>query len=119
MKLFISVICSLLLLGCQEYDFADLEEKSTSACGGAESLPWLRDMINASYENTDSPYCQLWSVEQGIYRRQTVFVMQLGGALCCTCAGASVVDCRGEVIFVCEPDKEKKIKKRQIIWERE
>lgn len=119
MKLFITIISCLLLLGCQEYEFADMEERSRTACGKkAEDMPWLQEMIDAYYDKPDGPHCRLWSVEQGVYRGQTVFMVNVGGALCCTCAGASVLDCQGEVVFVCESDKEKKIRKRQLIWER-
>jgi len=113
------VLCFLLLCGCYAEEWNDMEERGATACGTSiEDMPWLKEMIADVYNNPDSQHCQLWSVEQGIYKGQTVFALQVGGALCCPCAGAAVYDCRGELVFVCEPEKEKKIKKRTLAWKR-
>lgn len=115
MKTLLFVLSSLLLLGCQAREWVDLEESVSNACNldKATDLPWLQEMINNSSNNEGS--CEVFRVDQGRYKGETVFIPYMSGALCCTC-GNVVYDCQGEVVFVCEPDKEKKIKRKKTIW---
>lgn len=116
MKLLISIISCFLLLGCQEYEFADMEESRRTACGKkAEDMPWLKKLLETY--NAQDHACPILQVEQGIYKKETVFLVYAGGPACLTC-GAEVVDCEGETVFTCDREEEKKIKKRQLIWEK-
>lgn len=113
----IILLCCLLMFGCQTTEWDDLEESASSACNldRATDLPWLREMIEQS-EN-EQGVCQVFRVDQGKYKGETVFIPYVSGALCCTC-GNAVYNCRGDVVFVCDRDKEDKIKRKKMIWQR-
>jgi len=112
-----------LLLACQEIEYPPLEGEAalSEICGTTnpmQDLPWLKEMVDEGQSDSESYYCQLYKVEQGTYNNKQVFVAQISGALCCTCAGNTVYDCEGELLFVCEPDKEEKISDLKEIWSR-
>jgi hypothetical protein len=115
MKTLVYTISCLLLLGCQAQEWPDLEEDVSTACNldRATDLPWLQAMIKKS-DNIEGG-CEVFRVDQGSYQGKTVFIPYMTGALCCIC-GNVVYDCQGEVVFSCEPDKEKKIKRKKTIW---
>jgi len=107
----------LLLFGCQAYELEDLEKRASFACNldEATNLPWLSEMIEQSKGETD--YCQVFRVDQGVYKGETVFIPYLTGALCCTC-GNAVYNCQGDTVFVCDQDEEGKIKHKKVIWQK-
>jgi hypothetical protein len=118
MKRWMMISCCLLALACQENEFSEVEASSFAACGvgNAEDLPWLQDML-AQY-NGQGHGCPILEVIQGVYQKETVFMVYAGGPACLTCTGAQVVDCEGNTLFVCEPEKDKKIKKRKLVWKK-
>lgn len=92
------------------------EEAVSAACQTAtptQELEWLREIIRTADPNTD--YCSPSSVIQGTYRGETVFLIPLSGALCCTC-GNAVYNCEGEAVIACNYDEEAKIQDQKIIW---
>ena len=110
-------VCCLLMFGCQAEEWVDLEGGVSSACNVSNStdLPWLKKMINQS--DNGQGVCEVFRVDQGNYKGETVFIPHLTGALCCTC-GNAVYDCQGEVLFACDRDKEEKIKRLKTIWKK-
>ena len=112
----IILLCCLLMFGCQASELGDLEERTSSACNLDETtnLPWLREMIEQS--KNEQGVCQVFRVDQGKYKGETVFIPYMTGALCCTC-GNVVYNCRGKIVFVCDRDKEDKIKRKKMIWQ--
>jgi len=122
MKKLLIIFACLMALGCQEYEYPNLEAEASGVCGVTDplkELSWLKAMIDQYYEDPESQYCQLGRVEQGVFQGKMVFIPIVGGgALCCPCLGNPVVDCEGETLFVCDPDKEEQVKNRTLIWER-
>ncbi len=111
----IILLCCLAMLGCQASEFDDLEERTAFACNQdkATDLPWLKEMIEQA---GDQDICQVFRVDQGEYKGETVFIPYVSGALCCIC-GNAVYNCQGDVVFVCDYDKEDKIKNKKTIWQ--
>jgi hypothetical protein len=103
-----------LMFSCSGLGEAE-REKINSSCSidSIEDLPWVDLSIK---ENPD--WCHVVVVYEGKYDGKIVVIPVVSGALCCTCAGNAVYDCKGELLFVCEPDKEKEITDKKIIWER-
>ncbi|MDF9800521.1 hypothetical protein OKW21_005784 [Catalinimonas alkaloidigena] len=122
-RLFLLLPILLLTLACQEIDFDNGEEVIVSnACGvdkPLEELPWLKEIVDEYKNNPGSDYCQVYQIVQGLYQGESVFIIQVSGALCCTCAGKAVYNCEGEAVFVCEPEEEKKIRELKVIWSRD
>ncbi len=112
------LLCCLLMFGCQAYELEDLEERTSFACNvdDATDLPWLKEMIEQAEGRQG--VCQTSRVDQGTYRGETVFISYVSGALCCTCHGNAVLNCQGDLLFVCDSDKEGKIKHKKAIWQR-
>ena len=108
----------LLLAACQEPGMLPLnEEQASAACQTSDplqKLEWLRETVQSA-DPTDTDGCTPSSVIQGTYRGETVFLIPLSGALCCTC-GNAVYNCQGEAVIVCDFDEEAKIKDKKIIW---
>lgn len=107
-----------LLAGCQEPGMLPLNEEQVSAAcqisNPLRELEWLQETIQSA-DPTDTEGCAPSSVIQGTYRGETVFLIPLGGALCCTC-GNAVYNCQGEAVIVCDFGEEAKIKDKKIIW---
>lgn len=122
MKRALSVVMLLFAVACQEIEFNDGEEAGMSNICGVdkplEELPWLKEIVDEYKNNPESDYCQVYQVVKGIYQGEKVFIIQVSGALCCTCAGSAVYNCEGEEVFVCDPEKEKKIRDQKVIWSR-
>ena len=121
MKNLLILFFCLTTLSCQEYEYPNLEAETSGICGitnPLKELPWLKAMVDQYYEEPESQHCQLWRVERGVYQGKTVFIPTFNGVLCCLCIGNSVIDCEGKTLFVCDPDKEKQVKSRTLIWER-
>ncbi|MEM9675925.1 MAG: hypothetical protein AAF992_25260 [Bacteroidota bacterium] len=117
LKPLLLLCCCLLMFSCEAPEWSDLEEGAASACNldQATDLPWLREMIEQA--ESEQGVCQVFRVDQGKYKGETVFIPYMTGALCCTC-GNVVYNCRGDVVFVCDWDQEDKIKRKKMIWQR-
>jgi hypothetical protein len=112
--------CFIFVLSCQTQELINPEISVAGICGvnnPLQDLPWLKDQLQKAEATPDNP-CALWQVTQGVYQGQTVFIIGVGGALCCTCAGSSVYNCEGKLVFVCEPEKEAAITDKKVIWKR-
>ena len=119
MKNRLPVLSLMLLAACQSGSITP-EGGGKSFCGVAnpiQDLPWLKAAIEKSSEETD--YCTPWSVTQGRYQGQTVYLVSLSGALCCDIPGNSVYDCQGELVFAADPAKEAKIKDKKVVWQKQ
>jgi len=109
-----------LFLACQKETLYNPERTATYACSSANptrDLPWLKAKIEQAAIPTD--YCTPSTVIGGIYRDKTVFIIPVSGALCCPCAGNSVYDCEGKLLFVCNTAEEANIKNKVVLWERQ
>lgn len=119
-RLFVLLPITLLAFACEEIEFNDGEEVAiANICGvdrPLENLPWLKEVVDN--DDPESLYCQPYTIIEGTYQNQSVFMIQVSGALCCTCAGSAVYDCEGELVFVCEPEEENKIRDQKVIWSR-
>jgi hypothetical protein len=119
MKNLFPVFLLVLLAACQGGSInPEGSEGVTSACGVAnpvQDLPWLKAALEKASEQTD--YCTPWSVVQGTYQGQTVYIIALTGALCCTC-GNAVYNCQGTPVMVCNAEEEAKIENKKVIWKK-
>ena len=109
-----------LFLACQKATLYNPERTATNACSSANptrDLPWLKAKIEQAA--VPSHACTPYTVIQGVYRDKKVFIIPVSGALCCTCAGDSVYDCEGKLIFVCNTAKEANIKNKVVLWKRQ
>lgn len=117
---FLSVCFALLFIflnGCQENE-VNPEVTNGAACNVSNpltDLEWLKIQIE---DDTETDYCHVVSVIQGIYNGEVVFIPVLSGALCCTC-GNSGYNCKGEVVFSCDQGAESKVIHKKEIWRRE
>ena len=120
MKNRLPVLLLMLLAACQSGSITPEGGGKTPVCGVAnpiQDLPWLKAAIEESSGKTD--YCTPWSVTQGRYQGQTVYLVSLSGALCCDIPGNSVYDCQGELVFAADPAKEAKIKDKKVVWQKQ
>lgn len=111
------VLIIVFLSGCQNNE-VNPEVMGGPACEVSNPLTdlgWLKVMVE---DDTETDYCHVVSVIQGVYNGQVVFIPVLSGALCCTC-GNSVYDCNGEIVFSCDQEAESKITNRKEIWSKE
>ena len=118
MKNLLPVLSLMLLAACQSGSITP-EGGGKSFCGVAnpiQDLPWLKAAIEKSSGKTD--YCTPWSVTQGRYQGQTVYLVSLSGALCCFPPN-TIYNCQGEVVFSRNAEEEAKIKDKKVIWTRQ
>ena len=119
MKNRLPVLLLMLLAACQSGSITPEGGGKTPVCGVAnpiQDLPWLKAAIEKSSEETD--YCTPWSVTQGRYQGQTVYLVSLSGALCCFPPN-TIYNCQGEVVFSRNAEEEAKIKDKKVIWTRQ
>ena len=114
--------CLLLafLLSCQSNQLVNQENEGTNFCGVSnplEELAWLKEWQQKTEVTPENP-CALYSIIQGNYKGQTVYIIGVGGPLCDTCAGNAVYNCEGEQVFVCNLEEQAKISGQKVIWER-
>jgi len=93
MKNLFPVFLLMLLAACQSSSINPEGSGKVSACGVAnpvQDLPWLK----AALEKVDgkTAVCTPRAVTQGTYQGQTVYIVVVTGALCCTC-GNIVYNC--------------------------
>ncbi|WP_224995522.1 hypothetical protein [Cesiribacter sp. SM1] len=108
-------------VACDQYEAVNPEKAVADACGlsdPTQELAWLRERIDNSAEPSADNPCQLGGITQGTYGGQTVFIMSVGGPLCCPCAGSAVYNCEGELVMVCNPEEEAKITNKEVIWKK-
>jgi hypothetical protein len=112
--------CCIFILSCQTQELINPENAGITVCGVSDplrDLPWLKEEIQKTEPTSENP-CAVWEVIQGTYQGQTVYIIGVGGPLCCTCAGSSVYNCAGELVFVCDLEKEATISDKKVIWKR-
>ena len=71
-------------------------------------------MVQPAKENV----CTVSTVESGNYRGQLVYLISVGGALCCPCAGRAVFNQKGELVLSCNLEEEAKIREVKLVWQR-
>lgn len=113
------ILCILILsASCNKEELA--REQLADICNTSDpvrELMWVKELLNKPDSDTQGCYTAI--LIQGIYHNKTVFVFGIsGGPLCCPCAGNPVFNCEGELVFSCNPEEEKKIKNRKVIWQR-
>lgn len=119
-----SIFFSLILVcifSCEPNGIVNPEVVSTTACGTPnplEEVDWLKVRIEAASGPATEDYCHMVEIIQGDYLGETVFIPILSGHLCDTC-GNAVYNCKGEEVFVCDQEKEAKIKNKKVIWKRD
>ena len=106
-----------LVFSCNTYEEGTSEgELVNTVCGvkdPAKNLPWISKMMEYHGE-----YCSVYSIYTGDYKGQHIIMVAVSGALCCTCSGYTIYDCEGNVIFSCNPDEEKRIADKKMIFKR-
>ncbi|QHT66063.1 hypothetical protein GXP67_04970 [Rhodocytophaga rosea] len=114
------------LLSCQSGELKNPENEAGSKnqsgnpCGVSnplEELAWLKEWQKKTEVTPENP-CALYTITQGNYKGQTVFIIGVGGPLCDTCAGNAVYNCKGEQVFVCNLEEQAKISDQKVIWEK-
>ena len=116
MKNILLISILLVIASCQPGEIINPEDSDTANCAvknPLQDLAWLKAMIQPKPDNL----CTLGEIRQGNYHGQTVYITSLGGALCCTCAGSAVYNCQGELVFVCDLEREAEIKDIKLIWQ--
>ena len=121
MRTLLFCLTLVFMISCEQLEYENPEMASGYAVCGAsnplQELDWLKAKIEEATSSPESDYCQVYSVTQGVYQGEAVFIPVLSGALCCTC-GNMVYNCEGEVMFSCNQEEEAKIKDKKVIWER-
>jgi hypothetical protein len=118
-KFFLGSLLLLSFFSCKKYELENSELANVTVCGVSDplkELAWLKTYVQES--TVPSDYCTLWKVTQGEYHGQTVYLVVVGGALCCTC-GNVVYNCEGEVVFACDAKEESKMTNTKVIWKRQ
>ena len=116
MKNILLVLILLVLASCQPAELVNPEVTNTANCevkDPIQDLAWLNALAHPAPDNP----CNLGTISQGSYLGQTVFIIFMGGALCCTCAGSAVYNCQGELVFVCDLTEQAKIQNIKLIWQ--
>lgn len=119
MKNYLLFLMVIGVFSCQT-EYVNPEGAGNFVCDLSDpvnDLLWLKAKIEEGNQDEESDFCKVESVIIGSYNGQTVFIPVLNGALCCTC-GNTVYNCDGEMIFSCDGEKEAKIRKKQVIWQK-
>jgi len=113
--IYIFLLTAFVFVGCND----TCEEKpATIACGVADpikNLPWIRERIEKSEQET----CTIFAVYSARYKNRDVILIRITGPLCDTCAGEAVYNCEGEGVYFCDPEEDKNLTNKKLIWERQ
>lgn len=115
-KLTIFLLTAIILSNCTSTSPASEEATASLICGAVNpsELPWLKDMIEESVDKT----CTIYEVYSAVHNGKEVFLIRVTGPLCDTCAGEAVYNCEGKSVYFCNPEEDKLLTGKKLVWKR-
>lgn len=115
-RLTIFLLTAIILSNCTSTSPASEEAPASVICGVVDpsTLSWLKEMIEESVEKT----CTIYEVYSAHYNEREVFLIRVTGPLCDTCAGEAVYNCEGKSVYFCNPEEDKLLTGKKLVWKR-